>query len=189
MGGGKIGAGATPIAGDFDLMVRIASAARGTGAGIVVRSGKVIAARTGGARKTSADVANLFDASGPLGLPLVIFAAGDIDNLHNWRVEGEFGEVGVLRGDPRYEVGPAVRPVKIGVSKRHQAVVLVEDVGAKGERLAAWLAMGVDEIDGVPIARSLRLVTRSGAAIELERSGSRTDGRLPGIFFSERDLR
>ena len=171
----------------FDTLIRFDAPASLAGMGIVLHAGEVVArspAVTGATAHSG-----LFDAWDVLAMPAIVFTAGDLQSVHAWRIEGEFGDVAMLRGEPRYEAGVGVRPVKVGVSKRHQVVVLVEDVGEHGVRLAACMAMGVDDLDGVLLAHTLRLVTQTGESIDLERVSARTDGKLPKLTFSRRDLR
>lgn len=161
------------------LLIRVDAPTALKGAGFVVHGGAAWL-RTPGGKPEAATPAALFAKVAGLGVPWIAFAPFDIAGLHSATLEGEFGDIAVLRGKPEYLAGPAVAPVKAGVSKRHGCWVVGEVTDRQGKTLALvqWLEVG--ELQGIALPERLRLRGVEGEATALDlRRQTLTVARLP----------
>ncbi len=161
------------------LMVRVDAPLPIKGIGLVVHGGKAWLRAPGG-KAAPASPAALFAAVAGLGVPWAAFAPLEFKGLHSATLEGEFGDIAVLRGKPEYVAGPGVAPVKAGISKRHGCWVVGEVTDRHGKTLALvqWLEVG--ELQGIPVPERLRLRGVAGEAVALDlRRLDLTVGRPP----------
>jgi hypothetical protein len=109
---------------------------------------------------------DLFAPLPALPVPLAVLAAPAITERFEVQVEGEFDDVAVLRMRPRYEQGPGLVPMKLGVSKRWQCAVVAETTDlATGRALASLLWLDTRQ-DGCVHDR-LRLRGADGRTVDL----------------------
>lgn len=155
-----------------DVLVRFSGPASLHGAGVVAHAGQVWLRLPGG---KVAPMTNdtWFQDLPHLGLPLAVFVASETEKLFDVRNEGEFDDVAILRLLPRYEKGPGLQPMKVGVSKQHAAYVLSEVTDREGKALGGvlWLETRVDK--GLAVHERLRLrpALHDDAALELHLTG------------------
>ncbi|MBM4343005.1 MAG: hypothetical protein FJ100_06470 [Deltaproteobacteria bacterium] len=149
------------------LLVRIEAPAALKGTGLVVHGGKAWV-RKAGAKAVVATPPDLFSDAAGVGVPWAAFGPFEMTGLHSATLEGEFGDIAVLRGKPEYVAGPAVAPVKAGVSKRHGCWVVGEVTDRHGKTLALVQWLEVAEIQGIPLPERVRLRGAAGEAGALD---------------------
>ncbi len=105
-------------------------------------------------------LAPLFVDVPTLGAPLALWAALELSERYEARLEGEFDGSAIVRLRPSYTRGAGLRPLKVGVSKQHLHVSLAEVDDGKGEVHARLLALDPKVEGGRVVAERLRLRLR-----------------------------
>lgn len=151
-----------------DVLVRFEGPASLHGTGIVAHAGEVWLRLPGGKAAPMTNQALFQDLPG-LGLPLAVFVANETHGLFDIRNEGEFDDVAIVRLMPRYEKGPGLQPMKLGLSKQQAAYVLCEVTDREGHSLGGvlWLDVQVDKGMAVFDRLRLRPAGKDAGAIEL----------------------
>ena len=152
-----------------DVLVRFEGVPALQGIGIVAHAGEIWLRLPGG-KAMPATNQTLFQDLPRLGLPLAVFVASETHKLFDIRNEGEFDDVAIVRLLPRYEKGPGLQPMKLGLSKQQTAYVSCEVTDREGHSLGGvlWLDVRVDK--GLAVFDRLRLrpAGKDAGAIELK---------------------
>ena len=149
-----------------DLLVRIDAPKQLKGSGIWARGGKAWV-RFAGGKAQVATTALLTQLIAGLQVPWLAFAPLEVSAMYAATLEGEFGDVAVLRCRPDYVAGPGLPPLKVGVSKRFGIWVLGEVNDRQGQPLAQVEALDIVHAQGVAVGERLRIIGSGSAATAL----------------------
>lgn len=139
-----------------DVLVRFEAPPALLGTAVVSHDGKAWIKASGG--KPQEATAELLAQPLPgLGLPLLAFVPLDIYGLYAPELEGEFGDVAILRCKPEYAAGPNTPLVKAGVSKRFGVWSLGEVNDRKGKTIALVEWLELQPQSGVAVPQAVRL--------------------------------
>lgn len=163
------------------LLIRLEGPASLHGVGGVVADGKawLKLPRAADGKPTRAQPASheaMFAPLPGLGLPLGLWLAPELPSLYKLHTEGEFGDVAILRLRPRYEAGPGLQPLKLGVSKQHAAFVQCEVTDLQGKPLQGVLGVDLKAYGKVVVPTELRLRPKASeeGVLVLKLDGVRT---------------
>jgi hypothetical protein len=149
------------------VMARFEGVAALRGVGVALQAGKVVV-RLPGQKPQPASNAALFQDLPGVQLPLAVFVASELAALYTFQNEGEFDDVAVLRMRPRYERGPGLEALKVGVSKQWQAFVQSEVTDREGRPLGGLLWQEPQRQDKLVVWQRVRLRAKgSDAAVPL----------------------
>jgi hypothetical protein len=174
----------------MDVLVRFEGPSALKGVGVVAHAGQVWL-RLPGTKAVPMTNDALFQDLPRLGLPLAVFVASETEHLFDVRNEGEFDDVAILRMLPRYEKGPGLQPMKVGVSKQQAAYVLSEVTDREGHALggALWQETRLDK--GLAVHERLRLrpAGHDDAVVELRMSGLKRGKAAGKLVFGPASLK
>lgn len=142
-----------------DLVVIVRDGAGKFVAGLA-REGDKLYTRHGSGKAVADDKA-LFRPIAGLGVPLALFAVLELAKRYDVKLEGEFEGTAILRMSPGYTEGPALEPLKLGLSKRTLQTTVTEVDGAQGKMRHRLLWLDLEQKGERAVARQLRLRTET----------------------------
>ena len=107
-----------------------------------------------------------------LGVPLIVLAATETEELFTREIVGEFGDVGIYQLEPRYDKGPGLQRMKLALQKRTVTLDAVQVVDRQNALVAGaqWQKVVLEQ--GLQSAQQLTLrpTTGDAATLELQRT-------------------
>lgn len=110
-----------------------------------------------------------------LGVPLIVFAATEAEDLFARELVGEFGEAGIYQLQPRYEKGPGLERMKLAIQKRTVTLDAVQVVDRQSALIAGAQWQKVAYEQGLYSAQRLALRPLAGDAATLDLQRTQLD--------------
>jgi len=107
-----------------------------------------------------------------LGVPLIVLAGTETEDLFTRELVGDFGEISIFQLDPVYEKGPGLQRMKMAIQKRTITLDALQVVDRQSALVAGAQWQRIELQQGMWSARrlTLRPITGDAATFDLDRT-------------------